>query len=170
MTHVKYAGHSDETARSGTAATGLRVMGPLLGQGNVCEQILRALPQWFGMEVGVLNYIRSAGELPSFVAYLADEPVGIALVKRHFELGAEVYLMGVLPTRHRMGIGRALLRQEGVSFLQAKTLSSRSADVGYAKTRAFYLAMGFAPVEEFPTLWNEQNPCLLLIKRVPESS
>ncbi len=173
MTHVKY----DESARSGSAPALASVQGPLLGQGQVCEQTLRALPQWFGMESGVLSYIRSAADMPSFVAYFAGEPAGIALVKRHFELSAEVYLIAVAPDRHRMGIGRALLaamerwlRQEGVRFLQVKTLSSRSADANYAKTRAFYLAMGFTPLEEFPTLWNEQNPCLLLIKRLPESA
>lgn len=152
--------HSDstrnETTRSETSSALVNVQGPLFGQGQVCELILRALPQWFGMEIGVLKYIRSADELPSFVAYMAGEPVGIAILKRHFELSAEVYLMGVLPTRHRMGIGRALivameqwLEREGALFLQVKTLSSRSADANYAKTRAFYLVMGFVPLEEF---------------------
>ena len=51
------------------ARAALRVEGPLSGQGGTCELVLRALPQWFGMEVGVLKYIRKADELPSFVAY-----------------------------------------------------------------------------------------------------
>src|SRR5262245_38641024 len=91
------------------ARIGVSVKGPLSGQGEVCELVLRALPQWFGMEIGVLKYIRKAGELPSFVAHLGREPVGIALIERHFERSAELSLIGVLPARHRMGVGRALL-------------------------------------------------------------
>jgi len=36
--------------------------------------------------------------------------------------------------------------------------------VGYARTRLFYQAMGFFSVEEFPTLWNSDNPCLFMAK------
>jgi GNAT superfamily N-acetyltransferase len=153
------------------ARTALSVKGPLSGQGDVCERVLRALPQWFGMEIGVLKYIRKAGELPSFVAYWGGEPVGIALIDRHFERSAELALIGVLPADHRMGVGRALLAtieswlgEQGVQFLQVKTVSARSASVYYARTRQFYLGMGFVPLEEFPTLWDEENPCLMLVK------
>jgi hypothetical protein len=52
--------------------------------------------------------------------------------------------------------------------LQVKTLSVRSADANCARTRAFYVGMRFVPLEEFPTLWNEQNPCLMLVKRLPD--
>lgn len=156
------------------AQRAVSVKGPLSGQGGVCELVLRALPQWFGLEIGVLNYIRKAGELPSFVAYWGGEPVGIALIERHFERSAELSLIGVLPARHRTGFGRALLvaierwlGEQGVQFLQVKTLSARSADASYARTRAFYVGMGFVPLEEFPTLWDEQNPCLMLVKSLP---
>ena len=43
---------------------------------------------------------------------------------------------------------------------------AREIDENYARTRAFYLAMGFRPLEEFTQLWNEQNPCLLMVKRI----
>ena len=52
----------------------------------------------------------------------------------------------------------------GIEFLQVKTLSPAHPDKNYAKTRAFYGAMGFRPLEEFPDLWGEQNPCLQMIK------
>jgi ribosomal protein S18 acetylase RimI-like enzyme len=74
---------------------------------------------------------------------------------------------------HRYGVGRAMLlaaenylRDLGVQYLQVKTLSDSHPDEGYAKTRAFYQAMGFHPLEEFKTLWGEANPCLLLIKQL----
>jgi GNAT superfamily N-acetyltransferase len=157
------------------ARTAVSVEGPLSGQGGVCELVLRALPQWFGMEMGVLKYIRKAGELPSFVAYSGGEPVGIALIERHFERSAELSLIGVLPAHHRTGVGRALLAtiepwlgEHGVQFLQVKTVSARSEDASYARTRAFYVGMGFVPLEEFPTLWNEENPCLMLVKSLTD--
>ena len=51
-------------------------------------------------------------------------------------------------------------------FLQVKTLSPARPDEGYAKTRAFWLACGFRPLEELPTLWDADNPALQLIKTV----
>lgn len=57
-----------------------------------------------------------------------------------------------------------ILRAQKVEFLQAKTLSAKHPDVGYGRTRQFYLAVGFRPLEEFPDLWGEANPCLQLIK------
>jgi len=36
----------------------------------------------------------------------------------------------------------------------------------YEKTRFFYLAQGFKPIEVFPTIWDEDNPRLLVIKVV----
>ena len=52
------------------------------------------------------------------------------------------------------------------AVLQVKTLSESHPDAGYAKTRAFYRAMGFHPLEEFKTLWGEANPCLLMVKKL----
>jgi catechol 2,3-dioxygenase-like lactoylglutathione lyase family enzyme len=81
--------------------------------------------------------------------------------------------MAVVPELHRRGVGRAMLRhveaglaRDRVEFLQVKTLSDRDPDVGYAKTRAFYRANGFRPMEEFPELWDAQNPALQMIKSI----
>jgi GNAT superfamily N-acetyltransferase len=97
----------------------------------------------------------------------------VATIVRHSEYSAEVYVMGVRPEDHRKGIGRAMLQhaedslaREGVEFLQVKTLSPRHPDDGYKRTRAFYLAYGFRPLEEFPTLWSPDQPALQLVKAV----
>ncbi|MDD3109908.1 MAG: hypothetical protein PHH32_04610 [Eubacteriales bacterium] len=34
----------------------------------------------------------------------------------------------------------------------------------YDRTIAFYQRMGFLRLEMFPTLWDERNPCLVLVK------
>lgn len=151
----------------------MNIEGPLLGQGSVCETILRALPEWFGIEEATAQYIRDVDHLPTFVAWLDGRAVGFMTVKQHFPQSAELYVLGVLPEMHNRGIGRALLarveaylREQGVEYLQVKTLSASHPDEGYAKTRVFYEAVGFRPLEEFPTLWDEANPCLLMVKAV----
>jgi hypothetical protein len=55
-------------------------------------------------------------------------------------------------------------RSKHARLLTVKTLSPSHPDAGYALTRKFYEAVGFFPVEEFPTLWNPENPCLLMAK------
>ena len=77
----------------------------------------------------------------------------------------------VRPQFHRRGIGRALMeraedhaRSRAARLLTVKTLAASHPDVGYALTRRFYQAMGFFAVEELPTLWSTENPCLLMAK------
>ncbi|HEX3815291.1 MAG TPA: GNAT family N-acetyltransferase [Mycobacteriales bacterium] len=135
------------------------------------QRLLRALPDWFGVESAVADYVRAAAELPSYLAYdPCRHVVGALLVKRHFPVSAELYLMAVHPAWHRKGIGRALvetaetqLSLDGVRLLQVKTLGPSRVDENYAGTRAFYAAMGFLPVEELPDLW-PGNPCLVMAK------
>jgi GNAT superfamily N-acetyltransferase len=143
------------------------------GVGAVCDDILRLLPTWFGIPESNRDYVDTAETLPGIVASVADEDVGITTIKHHSPYAAEIYLMAVKPTHHRHGIGQRMLElaetslgARGVEFLQVKTLSPARPDAGYAKTRAFWLACGFRPLEEFPTLWDSDNPALQLIKTV----
>ena len=145
--------------------------GPELGTSSLCEPILRSLPGWFGIEEATRHYIERIEDLPTFLATVGTEVAGFLTLELHGEYAAEVYVMGVRPEMHRQGIGRALLAGaegylagEGVEFLQVKTLSPAHPDPGYAQTRAFYLAMGFRPLEEFPDLWGAGNPCLQMVK------
>jgi GNAT superfamily N-acetyltransferase len=131
---------------------------------------------WFGIPASVEDYVAAADRSPTVVASLDDVDVGLLTLVRHSRHAAEVYVMAVLPQLHRQGIGRALLRHaedilaaDGVEFLQVKTLSPSKPDDGYDKTRAFYLAYGFRPLEEFPTLWDADNPALQMIKVVSKA-
>jgi ribosomal protein S18 acetylase RimI-like enzyme len=136
------------------------------------DRLLRNLPEWFGIEQSNQQYVEDARSFPTYVVRAHDGAVvGVLLVKRHFPTAAEIHLMAVDRSRHRQGIGRALvqqaerdLRADGVRFLQVKTLSSSRENENYARTREFYLALGFVPLEEFLDLWDEGNPCLLLVK------
>lgn len=141
------------------------------GSGEVCRAVLATVPEWFGIEESNADYIEKADTHPTVVAAVDGQPVGLLTVLRHFPTAAEVYLMAVARDHHRQGVGQAMLRHaeaalaaDGVRFLQVKTLSPGRVDENYANTRAFYLAQGFEPLEEFPTLWDPSNPALQLIK------
>lgn len=137
-----------------------------------CEAILRALPEWFGIEEAIVDYVDAMGRLPTWLARVDEEVVGFVSVETHTDSAAEIIVMGVRKEFHRRGIGAALveaaevaLREQGVEFLQVKTLMSDSHECkNYEKTRRFYEAMGFVPVQEFETLWDRANPCLQLMK------
>jgi XTP/dITP diphosphohydrolase len=141
------------------------------GSGSTCRRILDALPEWFGIPESVENYVKAADGRPTVVASIDGRDVGFLTVMRHSPYAAEIVVMGVLPELHRHGIGRELvehvergLAADGVELLQVKTLSPRDEDEGYARTRAFYLAHGFRPLEELPDLWGPENPALQMVK------
>jgi len=147
--------------------------GPLLGQSEICVPLLRLLPGWFGMEEGILEYEQEIGTLPTFLARAGEKLVGFISVKQHTPYSAEILVMAVHPEAHRGGIGRGLVeaaeayaRGLGIEYMQVKTLGPSRQDDGYAGTRAFYQALGFRPLEEFKQIWDENNPCLILVKRL----
>ncbi len=149
------------------------ITGPLLGQGAACETILRALPDWFGIEEAIQEYARAIDSLPTFLASRGERAIGFLTVKVHNPYAAELYVMGVLPEAHRQGLGRrlvstaeAFIKEQGIEYFQVKTLSPSHPDPGYARTRAFYQGVGFRPLEEFPLLWDKDNPCLLMVKKL----
>jgi GNAT superfamily N-acetyltransferase len=144
-----------------------------IGSGSICRTILGTLPTWFGVQESVEDYVTTADRAPTVIASLDGEDIGFLTLIHHSPYASEVYVMGILPDYHRRGIGRRMLNHierrlalAGVEFLQVKTLSARHPDEGYEKTRAFYLAYGFRPLEEFPTLWSPESPALQLIKAV----
>lgn len=135
------------------------------------ERLLAGLPEWFGIEQSVHEYIAAARVLPSTVARLGDEVVGVCLVHRHTPVAAEIELLAVERARHRRGIGRRLLdhveaeqRETGIELLQVKTRGPSAPSAEYARTRAFYAALGYLPLEERTDIWGPDNPCLIMVK------
>jgi GNAT superfamily N-acetyltransferase len=135
----------------------------------LCRRVLEALPDWFGLPDAVERYVRDVAALP----VLAVEDIGFLALKVHNDTAAEIYVMGVLPEHHRHGIGTALvedaenlLRVMGVEYLQVKTLGPSEPSEHYARTRRFYEARGFRPLEELTAIWGEENPCLIMVKRL----
>jgi len=135
------------------------------------ERLIGALPDWFGLPASNANYVAEAAHLPTVAALGGDTVVGVCLVRDHNPESAEIELLAVAPDRHRSGIGRALvdaveagLRARGVRLLEVKTFGPSGASEPYERTRAFYLALGFVPLEERTDIWGPENPCLILVK------
>jgi ribosomal protein S18 acetylase RimI-like enzyme len=150
-----------------------KIEGPLLNQSSVCVPILRMLPDWFGIEAAILDYEREIEHLPTFLAKAGGQMLGFLSLKQHNPFSAEIHVMAVRPDVQRGGIGRALVeaaevhaRGLGAEYMQVKTLGPSRPDKGYARSRAFYEAMGFRPLEEFKKIWDENNPCLVMVKRL----
>jgi N-acetylglutamate synthase-like GNAT family acetyltransferase len=149
------------------------IEGPLLEQTDVCLPILRALPDWFGIETAIQGYAAAIHTLPTFLAKSGGQVLGFLSLKQHNPYSAEVLVMGVYPDFQHGGVGRTLMERAeayakklGIEYLQVKTLGPSNDDTNYAKTRAFYTAMGFRPLEELKQIWDENNPCLLMVKRI----
>jgi GNAT superfamily N-acetyltransferase len=149
------------------------VTGPHHETSAVCTAILRSLPEWFGIEESILQYSSEIELLPTFLAKASEGVSGFLSLKQHNPFSSEILVMGILPEVQRQGIGKSLLKsaqewlqQQGVEYLQVKTLGPSNDDPNYANTRNFYLAMGFRPLEELPQIWDEHNPCLILVKRL----
>ncbi len=150
---------------------GPAIAGPLTGRGALCEELLRGLPDWFGIEASIVEYRRAVEGLATFVAEVDGEAAGLLALRPTSPAALELHVMAVRREHHRRGIGRALVERaaayghaEGFSLLHVKTLAPAIEDEGYAGTRAFYEAMGFMPLEVIPAVWGPEDPCLILVR------
>lgn len=134
-------------------------------------RILHALPAWFGDWKAARQYAKNTRAQFFLCALEDEEPIGFLAAEEHTDAACEIAVdgrsAGMSPPRH----WRTLLRlcahsyvARGYRYLTVKTLADTVGSASYVKTRAFYLACGFEPLEIFETLWNEENPCLYLVK------
>jgi len=143
-----------------------------VGEHVFCERILRGLPDWFGIESAIVDYVRDIQSMESWVAESDDGIVGFLTVNHHNTHSAEVQIMAVAESQQGRGCGGQLIRHaetvlrgQSVEFLQVKTLAPARESRHYEKTRGFYEHMGFKPLEE-NKLWGERNPCLIMVKHL----
>jgi ribosomal protein S18 acetylase RimI-like enzyme len=139
----------------------------------ICNDILRALPEWFANEEPIVGYTKEVGDYPFYAAFDNDKTIGFIALKVHNEYTAEICVMGVLPAyqRHQIGNGLVDLCEDYCSasqksFLTVKTLDASADYEPYEQTRNFYRRMGFVPLEVFPLYWDKDNPCLFLAKYI----
>lgn len=137
---------------------------------QIANNILRKLPEWFGIEESTAEYIRNVKETDFYAAYDVDIPVGFLSIKYINPFTSEIYVTGILKEYQHKGIGRDLLskalealKSQSTKFLMVKTLGESHPDKNYKITREFYKAVGFYPVEEIKEIWGPENPCLIMI-------
>ena len=138
---------------------------------HIARNILKALPDWFGNPEALEEYARDCRALDTIVAFDGGAPVGFIALREASESALELHVLGILEDRQRAGIGRrfiaeaeACARALGKPLLCVLTLDGAHPDPHYARTRAFYRAVGFLPLITLPTLWGEENPCLAMVK------
>lgn len=162
-------------AAPATSAGTVSWVGVAQERSALCRAVLDDLPQWFGDPAAKARYIAEAADAPTLAAHAGATPAGILTLRRHFPQTFEMRILGVRPAHQGIGHGRRLVeaaaahaRDAGAGFLTVKTLGPSNRDPHYAKTRAFYAALGFHPLEEFATFWRDPpNPCLFLVRPLP---
>ena len=138
---------------------------------SIVKDILIGLPDYFGLPESTANYIEESKALELWAAIFNGDYIGFITLKGTSEDCGEIHCMGVKSEYHRMGIGRHLFwameeyAMKKYLYLQVKTVDEGHY-IEYDKTVAFYKLLGFSKLEVFPTLWDEHNPCLILIKSI----
>ncbi|MEN6594392.1 MAG: GNAT family N-acetyltransferase [Clostridiaceae bacterium] len=139
---------------------------------RVAREVLADLPEWFGIPESTEEYIDESAKMPFWASYSNNEAAGFISLKQTSPYTAELYVTGVKKRFHRQGIGRELFsafyefaKQSGYEFLQVKTVDEGRYEE-YDQTRLFYESLGFRKLEVFPTLWDEWNPCLIMVMAV----
>lgn len=140
---------------------------------EIAEEILHALPEWFGIPESTRAYVEACGELP-FWAALDDRgrAQGFIALKETGPAACEICVMGVTPQQQGKGVGTALWQafrawalERGYEYAQVKTVRQGRYDC-YDRTNDFYRGLGFRELEVFPTLWDEANPCQMYVMKL----
>lgn len=142
---------------------------------RITLEIMNALPEWFSPPEDIVNKSVIHREYPFIAAYDSGKAVGFAALKIHNRYTADVYNLGVLREYHRTGIGHQLMnacvqycKENNYQFLTVKTLDESAVYEPYNGTRAFYKKEGFYPLEVFTCVWDEDNPCLFMVRVISE--
>jgi GNAT superfamily N-acetyltransferase len=160
-----------ERASGAESGSAIAVMPFVEADREGCTGVLARLPHWFGFPDVNAAYIAGLGRMPAWVARRNGAIAGFIAVERRTEASAEIVVLAVVPELHRGGTGSALLlaaehwlREQGFRYVYLLTLGPSDPDEGYARTRAFYAARGFAPLFESTAFWGEAQPALVLVK------
>ena len=94
---------------------------------SAVADIIKTLPEWFGIPASNEHYIKHVVSKDAFAAYRATraapalkQPAGLIALRYHFQTTAEIWWLGVKPEFHRRGIGTLLFdagEGEGLSDL-----------------------------------------------------
>lgn len=136
------------------------------------REVLESLPEWFGNRESLEEYVRGVRELPFWAALDGeDRYLGFFAARIHYGHTGDIYVCGVRPQYHRLGIGKALygeterfFLEKGCKYAMVETLSDTAEYAPYEKTRRFYESVGFEPLITLTEMWDENDPCLIMVK------
>lgn len=138
------------------------------------KEILEKLPDWFGNEQSNEEYAEGSRKCPYWAAFDNEQNcIGFFALKVHYSYTGDIYVCGVLPEYHNKGIGKAIYKeveqyliQKDCKYVIVKTLSETANYEPYDKTRKFYERIGFESLITLTEMWDEENPCLIMIKQI----
>lgn len=140
---------------------------------TICSEILKGLPEWFGIDEANRAYIEILGSIPTAVARIDQQVVGFIALEQSNPNSIEIHVMAAERGLHNQGIGSQLnnwaieqCNESGVEWLHVKTRGPSTPDPYYEKTRAFYFAKGFEPLFESLTLWGPEDAALILVQKL----
>ena len=134
---------------------------------DACVAVLAALPEYFTPDTHDDLRQRFA-DCTVMVADDHGEVIGMVMLQPQYA-AAEIHYAGVLPLRHREGIGRTLvstlLEDADLPVIEVKTLDASAGYEPYVATRAFWEAMGFVQVDCIDPLpgWQPGNPSAIYV-------
>ena len=135
------------------------------------REVLGTLPDWFGNPESLNEYVEGVRDVPFFAAMEGEKCLGFFAAKIHYGHTGDIYVCGVRPEHRNEGLGQALylaaeeyFRENGCKYVIVKTLSDIIDYPPYEETRKFYEKVGFEPLLTLTEMWDEENPCLIMIK------
>jgi ribosomal protein S18 acetylase RimI-like enzyme len=151
----------------------IRPLAPL--DAEACDAIVASLPHHFGQEEGRRACAAAVRTQPGLVAERDGEVVGFLTAENRFDDAVEITWMAVHASHRRGGLGRALmdrlaadLRAQNRRLLLVLTVSPSDGpddnDDGYAGTRDFYAANGFALARDFEGYWSGGDTPVLMVR------
>jgi len=135
--------------------------------------ILTKLPEWFGDEKGLLDYVNTVNKYSFWAAFEEENCIGFFSVKIHHNRTGDIYVCAVDPKYHGKGVGTLLYNEiekhckmNNCEYIIVKTVDEKDTEKHYGKTVKFYKSIGFKELITIPELWGEENPCLIMIKNI----
>ena len=140
---------------------------------EICRNVLRDLPEWFGIEEATEYYINAVTKYPFIAVYIDNEAIGFYSLREENSDTLDMYVLGIKKKYHHQGIGTKLqsyveeyAKTKGYKYLMVLTLSSSHKDLNYKLTRDFYHKYGFVDIFESNKIWDESNPTQIMIKKI----
>jgi len=140
---------------------------------EICKKILSDLPLWFGIQESNNEYCENVKQYRLIAILVDNVEIGFVSIKENSKVVNELYVLGLLKNQHRNGIGTKVLQfieadliNKGIKYLEVKTLDESRESEEYRLTRLFYEKNGFIKLDVLLNEWGENNPCLIMIKKL----